>query len=215
MPPSVQIDAFIDLTCPYCFLGKRQLERALTATTDLTVSIHWQSLQLSPDTPGEGKLYHQRMAEIIGSEAGKDEALARIREAGKPLGIDFRFDRIERMPNTLLAHCLINWCEPGPEQDGMVEALLNACFTEGRFLGDRDTLAAITKQVTGQTDLAERLRDPEAVEQVRQQLQQNQQLGLGGVPAFVFNRQYLISGAQDASHFRQLLAQLQQGDGDN
>lgn len=207
MTSPIEIDAFIDITCPYCFLGKRQLERALADNPDIAVALRWQSLQLSPDTPAEGKPYHQRMAEVIGSEERKNQALAGITESGKELGIAFHFERVERMPNTLLAHCLINWTE-GELQDQMVEALLKAYFQQGQFLGDPTILAAIAEQLTGDDTLGNRLADDQAVAEVREIISQNQQLGLGGVPAFVFNRQYLLSGAQPAEQFSQLLHKL-------
>lgn len=206
---AIHIDAYIDTTCPYCYIGKRQLERALAQRPTAAISVTWRALQLSPDAPAEGRDYHQRMTEIIGSEAGKNAAFAKLTEYGKRVGLDLHFDKIGRMPNTLKSLCLIAWSTPGEQQDAVVESLYQACFCEGRYLGDEQVLAAIGEQ-HGIDNIRQRLNDAAALDAVRSQIRAAQQLGLGGVPAFVFNQQYLISGAQEPDNFVQLIDKLSQ-----
>ena len=203
----IRIDAYIDTTCPYCYIGKRQLENALTQRPDLHVELVWRALQLNPDAPAEGRDYHQRMTEIIGSIDGKNAAFAKLRDYGQRVGLDLQFEKISRMPNTLHSLCLIAWAEPGAQQEAIVEALYKACFTDGLYLGDVAVLTTIADQC-GLNDFAKRLSNDADIENVRQQIREAQQLGLGGVPAFVFNQSYLISGAQPESQFIQLLDQI-------
>jgi predicted DsbA family dithiol-disulfide isomerase len=203
----IKIDAYIDTTCPYCYIGKRQLENALAKRPGLQTSINWRALQLNPDAPVEGRDYHQRMTEIIGSEAGKNAAFARLTSYGNQVGLDLHFEKIGRMPNTLKSLCLIIWSEPGAQQDAIVEALYKACFCEGKYLGDDIVLADIAEE-HGVTNFIQRIHDPAELNAVRQQINAAQKLGLGGVPAFVFNQQYLISGAQEENSFLQLIDQL-------
>jgi predicted DsbA family dithiol-disulfide isomerase len=203
----IQIDAYIDTTCPYCYIGKRQLENALHKRPELQVTINWRALQLNPDAPAEGRDYHQRMSEIIGSEAGKNTAFAKLTDYGQRVGLDLHFDKIGRMPNTLKSLCLIAWSNPGEQQDAIVEALYKACFCDGKYLGDEQLLNDIAEQF-GVVNFLQRINDQAELDGVRQQISAAQQLGLGGVPAFVFNQQYLISGAQEENRFLQLIDQL-------
>jgi predicted DsbA family dithiol-disulfide isomerase len=203
----IRIDAYIDTTCPYCYIGKRQLENALVKRPDLHIELVWRALQLNPDAPAEGRDYHQRMTEIIGSIDGKNAAFAKLSDYGQRVGLDLHFEKISRMPNTLHSLCLIAWAKPGAQQDAVVEALYKACFTDGLYLGDVAVLNTLAKQC-GINDFAERLSNDADIENVRQQIREAQQLGLGGVPAFVFNQNYLISGAQPESQFLQLLDQI-------
>ena len=203
----IEIDAYIDTTCPYCYIGKRQLENALAKRPELQVAIHWRALQLNPDAPANGRDYHQRMSEIIGSEAGKNAAFAKLTDYGQRVGLDLHFDKIGRMPNTLKSLCLITWSNPGAQQDAIVEALYKACFCDGKYLGDEQVLNDIAEQ-HGVANFLQRLNDQSELDAVRQQIRAAQQLGLGGVPAFVFNQQYLISGAQPESQFLQVIDQI-------
>jgi predicted DsbA family dithiol-disulfide isomerase len=203
----IRIDAYIDTTCPYCYIGKRQLENALAQRPEANIELVWRALQLNPDAPTEGRDYHQRMTEIIGSVAGKDAAFAKLTDYGQRVGLDLHFEKISRMPNTLQSLCLIAWAKPGTQQEAVVEALYKACFCDGLYLGDAAVLSTIAEQC-GINDFAVRLSNNADIENIRQQIRDAQQLGLGGVPAFVFNQSYLISGAQPESQFLQLLDQL-------
>lgn len=201
------IDAYVDAVCPYCYLGKRQLERALAQRPDLPVTLTWHPHQLTPDAPIEGRNYHERMAQIIGSVERKDAALARLADAGRALDLDLHFERITKMPNTFKTLCLINLAEPGAQQNAVVDAVYRSYFSEGRNLGDDEVLLSIANEC-GVVDAARRLYDADEINTVKNKIQRARQLGFGGVPAFIFNQQYLISGAQDASHFVQMLDQL-------
>lgn len=203
----IQIDAYIDTTCPYCYIGKRQLENALAKRQHITVELVWRALQLNPDAPTEGRDYHQRMTEIIGSIEGKNAAFTNLTSYGERVGLDLHFEKINRMPNSLKSLCLIVWAEHGAQQDAIVEALYQACFCEGKYLGDDAVLCDIALQ-NGMDDFAARIANTAELDKVRQQIHKNRQLGLGGVPAFVFNQQYLISGAQEEAVFLQVIDQL-------
>lgn len=203
----IKIDAYVDTTCPYCYIGKRQLDNALAKRPDVAINLTWRVLQLSPDAPVEGRDYHQRMTDIIGSVERKNAAFERLTEYGRQVGLDLNFNKISRMPNTLHSLCLITWSQPGEQQNQIVEALFKACFSDGKFLGDDNVLNDIAKEF-GFNDFLTRIANSNEVENVRVDIRQSQQLGLGGVPAFVFNQQYLISGAQEEAAFLQLIDKL-------
>jgi predicted DsbA family dithiol-disulfide isomerase len=203
----IRLDAYIDTTCPYCYIGKRQLENALAKRPDATIELTWRVLQLSPDAPAEGRDYHQRMTEIIGSEERKNAAFDRLTDYGNRVGLDLHFEKIQRMPNTLKSLCLITWSQPGEQQNQVVEALFKACFTDGKYLGDDEVLNAIAMEY-GIDNFLPRISDQTELDKVRAEIRQTQQLGLGGVPAFVFNQQYLVSGAQEEASFLQIIDQL-------
>jgi predicted DsbA family dithiol-disulfide isomerase len=208
MKQTILIQAYIDITCPYCYIGKRQLDKACAQLSELNLDTRWLPYQLSPDTPAEGKGYHQRMTEIIGSVEKKDQALAGVREMGLAAGIDLRLDLVERMPNTLLAHCLIQWSEPGEQQDKTIETLFNAYFTEGQFLGDKEVLLSLGRESGLSDDCLQQLDDFEATQIIFEQADKNRQIGFRGVPAFIVNQKHLIQGAQDSSVFVRLFEKL-------
>jgi predicted DsbA family dithiol-disulfide isomerase len=198
----MQIDIVSDVICPWCFIGKRRLERALALRPDLPATLSWRAFQLNPDMPSDGisrELY--LAAKFSGSRAaGRIYAAACV--AGRAEGIDFAFERIRRTPNTLRAHRLIRLaaCEGCAAQ--VVEALFRGYFVEGLDIGDIDTLAALAARA-GLDEAATHsylLGDAGAGE-VRAEEDRARRLGIHAVPCFVLDRGYAISGAQEPEMF--------------
>ncbi|CAH2600876.1 DsbA family oxidoreductase [Rhodovastum atsumiense] len=209
MAATGRIDVISDVTCPWCYIGKRQLERALPllAAQGLVFSVQWHPFQINPEIGEAGMDRRDHRIAKFGSWARSQEAEARAAEAGAAVGLDFRFDLIRRTPNTIAAHRVI-W-QAGREgvQDVVVEALFRAFFTQGQDIGDAATLA----RIAGSAGL-----DPEAVgallsgpagrAEVLAEDQAARAAGLDGVPGFVMSNYVLFSGAVPAATMAEAFA---------
>ncbi len=224
----ISIDVVSDVVCPWCFIGKRHLDKALTewraAHPDSEVTVNWHPFFLNPDTPEGGEPYRPFLEKKFGGPQGLAEIWQRVREAGKPAGIDFAFEKIELRANTLAAHRLIYWaqrvmspaepgtvsssdgagslCVPGNPLCGqvtakLVEALFAAQFLDGRHVGDRAILAEIAGACGFDAAAAKAYLDSdEDADAVREDAEQSRRMGINGVPFFVFNQKLAASGAQ-------------------
>lgn len=194
-----RIDVISDAICPWCWIGKRQMERAL-AMLDLPFTIHWRPYQLNPDMPVEGVERAAYRAAKFGSVERGRELDANVAEAGRAVGLEFRHDRMLRTPNTIAAHRLIRWA--GPKQNEMVEALFQAYFHDGQDIGDPTTLAAIA--ATLGLDAAAFLTSDEGDAEVRAEDAHFRRIGINGVPSFALDGQVMFSGAYPAEHMAQI-----------
>jgi predicted DsbA family dithiol-disulfide isomerase len=197
---NLQIDVISDVVCPWCFIGKRRLEEALrefeARDSDISIEIHWRPFQLNPDLPGSGMDRAEYLKRKFGPAAR--DIYSRVSQVGRSVGIEFAFEDIARQPNTVDAHQLI-WLA-GQElcQDAMVETLFQAYFLEGADLTDRAVLAQLAMRA-GLTALAAQncLSDQSVRQAVAEDERMARELGVQGVPFFVFNRRFAVSGAQE------------------
>ena len=198
----MQIDIISDVICPWCFIGKRRLEKALAQRPEIETAITWRAFQLNPDMPPEGMERRAYLAAKFGGDAHADRLYANVAEAGATVDIPFAFDRIRRTPNTRDAHRLIRHAAAEERADAMVEALFRAYFIDGRDIGDPGVLAAIAGETGLDAGEAGRwLASPAEREEVIAEDRGARRLGINAVPCFVFERQYAVSGAQDAEFF--------------
>jgi len=192
------IDVVSDVICPWCYIGKRRLERAVEMAAERhSFTVAWRPFQLNPGMPAEGMERAAYLAAKFGDASGGD-SYKRIEAQGAELGIPFRFDRIRRTPNTLDAHRLIRFGQRAGRQQEIVEALFEAYFTAGLDLGDHASLIEIAEGAGC---------DPRAVEPylasdedraaVIADDQSARRMGIDGVPSFIFNRALLLPGAAD------------------
>ena len=206
MADAPAIAVFSDVICPWCFVGKRRLERALRET-GTTASIKWLPFELNPDMPPEGMTRAEYRARKFGEERARalDASMA---EVGREEGIAFAFDRMARTPNTRKAHALIAYAARNGGADALVEALFRAYFEEGRDIGDDEVLADVAAEqgMLREAALAA-LADPELQAEVLQLEGEAARLGVSGVPFFVVDRRYTISGAQPAQTWVEALRQ--------
>ena len=191
------IDVVSDVVCPWCYLGKRNLEIALEQLGDPSIEVTWRPFQLDPTTPPEGvdrKTYFERK---FGSLEAIAPAHARLVEMGRKVGIDYRFDDIKRTPNTLDAHRVIRWANEAGLGNAMVDRLFRAYFTEARDIGDRELLADLAAEVgLERSVIAARLTAGEDRDSVRQEMEEAQRMGVTGVPCIIVNHRYAVMGAQ-------------------
>ena len=150
MENSLTVDVVSDIVCPWCFIGKRKLEVALAeldnSEPSLGVKVRWHPFQLNPDLPSEGMSRASYVEQKFGGSTRAIEVYARVASAGETVGIPFRFDRIERQPNTSDGHRLIAWAQQQGDATALVERLFSAFFLEGRRIGDRDELARLAAE---------------------------------------------------------------------
>jgi predicted DsbA family dithiol-disulfide isomerase len=187
----IQVDIVSDLTCPWCFIGKRRLEKATAAKPGVTFRVRWLPFELHPGLGPEGVDLATLLRRKFGDEAMIRRLVERVALAGRADGIAFAFDRM-RIPSTLAAHCLLEWA--GPAQNDLCEALFRAQFEAGRDIGDHAVLAELAGAAgLDAVAVRERLDRGDARERVRAEAASRR---VDGVPHFVFGGQVHLSGAQ-------------------
>ena len=201
-PAGHRIDIVSDAICPWCYIGKRQLERALAtlAQEGLRFSIHWNPFQLNPDMPREGRDRAAYRAMKFGNPERVRQIDERVTGAAADVGLPFRLDLIQRTPNTLDAHRLIWLAGREGVQDAVMEAVFVAYFTLGRDIGDRDVLADCA--ASGGMDraaVADFLAGEVAAQEMLAADGAAREAGVNGVPSFFLDGYGLYSGAMPAA----------------
>src|SRR5579863_4392169 len=199
MSPPLIIDVVSDVVCPWCFLGKRRLEAALKQEGE--AQIRWRPFQLDPTIPPEGLERRAYMRAKFGDGPRLAEAHARLKALGAEAGIAFDFEAIQRSPNTLDAHRLIRFAAEAGLAGAVKERLFADYFERGRDIGDRAVLNQAA-QDCGLGDVADRLAGEEGAGEVRQEIVEARQMGVQGVPFFIFAGKYAVSGAQSEDVLR-------------
>jgi predicted DsbA family dithiol-disulfide isomerase len=198
----MHIDIVSDVICPWCFIGKRRLGRALEQRPDLSVSVTWRAFQLNPEMPDEGMPREAYLAAKFGSAAHAARIYSTITQAGAGEGISFAFDRIRRTPSSRGAHRLIRYATMEGNSDPTVEALFSAYFEQGRDIGDPATLADIGAEAgLDRAEITQFLSSDAALEEVLTDDRSARRLGISGVPCFIVDGGYAISGAQEPEFF--------------
>jgi len=213
---ALTIDVISDVVCPWCFIGKRHLESALAAWRkdhpgEEQPVVRWHPFQLNPQLPRSGVPRAEYIATKFGGPQRAKEIYARVANAGARAGIRFDFDRIAVQPNTLNAHRLIHHAGLGGKQDAVAEALFRAYFLEGADLSRDDKLADIAARAgVDRNEIDAYLASDEDEALIEDQDQHARSLGVEGVPFFIFNRRYSVSGAQPPEAILDVMAKAQE-----
>lgn len=200
MSKTVSVDIVADFVCPWCWLGKRNWDAALTQVPDIKVETTWRPYQLDPTIAREGRPYRDYMkAKFSGEHAERWAQMRDYLEAAAPeAGIEFNFDAIKTRPNTLNAHRLMRWATGQGKAEAMVEELFDAFFRRTLDIGDPAVLASCAEAAGLERAIIEDLlasdRDEKAVWDEEMFYRK---LGVSGVPTYIFNGQFVVSGAQD------------------
>jgi len=201
-PASLFVDVVSDVVCPWCYIGKRKLEAALSRLRvdepGLAPTVRWHPFELNPDLPVEGMPRAAYLENKFGGKARAAEIYARVRAVGEDVGIAFAFDRIARQPNTRDAHRLLAWAQQRGDAGALVERLFRAYFIEGVWIGERKLLAALAADCGLPREEAQAALASDACRaEVEAEYREAQEAGITGVPFFIFNGRTAVSGAHD------------------
>ncbi|XHB99249.1 DsbA family oxidoreductase [Nitratireductor sp. ac15] len=213
----VTIDVVSDVVCPWCYVGRARLQKALEVVPELAVDIRWRPFQLDPTIPSGGK---SRQAYLTG-KFGDEERIRQMHEqlstVGAAEGIDFNFEAIEISPNTLNAHRVIRWAataEPGV-QDLLVGRLFALYFEEGADIGGSAVLVQAARDAGMDAAVVETLLATDADKaEVEQEIATAQQMGVTGVPCFLLEGRYAVVGAQEPATLADAIRQVAQAKAD-
>ena len=205
----MRIDIYSDTVCPWCYLGKRRFDVAVAARPHFEPRVTWRPFELNPDLPADGVDRAAYLAARLGDAERVAAVHAELQRQGEASGIDFRFDLIRRMPNTRRSHLLIAHAARSGLQAAVKERIMRAYFEEGCDVGDTDELVRLAAEV-GLSERAARsalvLRSGQ--DGVIAAERHAGVLGITGVPTFVFDGQYTVSGAQDVGTLARIFDQV-------
>ena len=209
----IQVDVISDVMCPWCYIGKVNLDEAIQRLDNIDVEIHWRPYQLDPTLPKTGKDRAEYLNNKFGGEAGAKEIYGRIKDAGKALGIDFNFDDMAVSPNTLDAHRVIRWAggQSPDVQDKLVTRLFEIFFLEGGNIGLDEVLSQAAEYAGMDSQIVTQLLSgDDDKQQVKADIDHARKMGVTGVPCFIIDNKYAVMGAQPAD---QLVAALSEAAG--
>ena len=198
MSQKLQIEVVSDFVCPWCYIGKKRLEQALEMCPDLDAEVVWQPFQLSPDMPREGRNKQEHYAEIFGTEKAQEIA-GRMQQTGEEEGIAFGSSADAVSPNTLSAHVLLHWAAEDSAVDvaALAERLFNEHHVNCSNIGDHALLAEIAAEFgMDHQQVLDNLSAGKDEEAVKNRIRDAAARGVSGVPFFIVNGRYGLSGAQ-------------------
>jgi predicted DsbA family dithiol-disulfide isomerase len=205
----IRLDIFSDPVCPWCYIGKANLDRALEAKPDHMFEVEWHPFQLNPDMPAAGV---DRMEYLAAKFGGRDKVAAinaRLDDAAADAGLTIDHSVITRIPNTLDAHRLIYWAGLEGRQTPMKAALMRAYWREGRDIGEHATLATIAGEVGLDAAAMARLLATDADrDSIIARDTHARTRGINAVPTFIIANQYVLSGAQPPHLWEQVMVEL-------
>jgi predicted DsbA family dithiol-disulfide isomerase len=195
---TIAIDVISDVICPWCFLGKRRLDKAIGSLDGIKVEVNWRPFFLDPTIPAEGMSRKAYLENKFGTERLKtihDPLIA----AGKADGVPYAFDKITRTPNTMDAHRLIRWSHAGGKQHDVSERLFLAYFSLGLDIGDRAVLLKIAGEAgMDESEVSTKLESDADIAAVNAEVERAYRMGVTGVPCFIFAQKQGLMGAQPA-----------------
>ncbi len=205
----IRLDIFSDPVCPWCLIGKSNLDRALEAHADHPFQIEWHPFQLNPDMPAEGVDKRDYLAARFGSVERVDQIHGQLRDTARKNGVDMDPDTPKRIPNTLDAHRLIHWAGLEGRQTPVVSALFRAYWKEGRDIGNPEVLADIAAGCGMDREAVKRLLASDAdASDIRARDEDARRKGVSAVPTFLIAQQYVVSGAQPPEVWGQVIEEL-------
>jgi predicted DsbA family dithiol-disulfide isomerase len=205
----MQIDIYSDIVCPWCYVGKRRLERALTSVGG-DIHVTWRPFQLNPTMPLDGMDRSAYLKAKFGSLEVFGQMKEQLLAAGEEEQIPFAFEKIQRTPNTFSSHRLVWHAAQQGKQDEVVEALFRAYFLEGKNIGDVKILTHVADEAgLDRTETETFLASDKGVVEVKAEEAVGRRLGIRGVPYFVFNSNMSLSGAQPPDIFVSTIRQAE------
>jgi len=208
---AVRIDVVSDVVCPWCFIGKHRLEKALAMKPDIPVEVHWRPYFLNDWVPREGMARDDYLTTKFGSPERYKGIAQRVQAAAAAEGLTYAVDKISRQPNTIDAHRLIRWAAGIGKAADMKQRLMDLYFTEGGDLSNRAVLVQAAADVgLDAEDVREALESDTDVAAVEQEANSAKEAGIEGVPCFIFGGRYAVSGAQAPEYLAEMIERAAQ-----
>ena len=202
----VRIDVVSDVVCPWCFIGKRRLEKALALKPEIPVEVHWHPYFLNDWIPREGMSREEYLTTKFGSPERYKGIAQRVSAAAAEEGLVYASDKMKRQPNTTDCHRLILWADAQGKAPAMKQKLMDLYFTEGADLSDRETLVKAAADVGLDADQVRGdLAGEKDVDAVGDEAQRAKEAGIDGVPCFIFAGKYAVSGAQAPEYLAEMI----------
>ena len=206
MTSALPIDMVSDVVCPWCFIGKRRLEKAIALRPDIAVEVRFRPYFLNPWVPREGISREDYLTTKFGSPERYRSIAQRVAQAAAAEGLTYELDKIKRQPNTPDCHRLILWAGESGNAARMKQRLMDLYFTEGGDLTDRDVLVRAAADCGLDADLVrQRLADDTDVARVEREAESAKEAGIEGVPCFIFGGLMAVSGAQAPEYLAQAI----------
>ncbi|MEM6407601.1 MAG: DsbA family oxidoreductase [Pseudomonadota bacterium] len=209
MAGPIKLDIISDPICPWCYIGKSGLDRALEKNPDHPFEVEWHPFQLNPDMPKAGMDRRTYLETKFGSKENAVRVYGQIADAAEAAGLKINFEGIEKTPNTLDAHRLIHWAGLEGRQTAVVSKLFKAYFVEGQDIGDADVLVEIGAAAEMNPDMVKRLLESESdLEDIKARDAHARERGVTGVPCFIVANQHALPGAQPPDLWERVLGEL-------
>ncbi|MFG6528560.1 MULTISPECIES: DsbA family oxidoreductase [unclassified Sulfitobacter] len=209
MAEAIKLDIMSDPICPWCYIGKAHLDRALQDHPDHPFAIEWHPFQLNPDMPREGMDRRSYLERKFGGKEGAVRAYAPVVEHAEKAGLNINFEAMQRTPNTLDAHRLIHWAGIEGRQTAAVSALFKAYFVDARDIGDAEVLADIADSIEMDAAVVTRLLKSDVdAQDIRDRDAHSRKMGVNSVPTFIVANTHAVPGAQPPELWAQVIADL-------
>ena len=206
----IKLDIMSDPICPWCYIGKTQLDRALAANPDHPFTIEWHPFQLNPSMPAEGMDRRAYLEGKFGSKAAAVEVYGNIERQAQALGLPINFAAIKRTPNTINAHRLIHWAGLEQKQQLLIDALFDAYFCNGIDIGDLGALRDIAIKAGLQRDVTTQLLNSDSdISIIKERDSHSRKMGVNAVPTFIVANQHAVPGSQTPEVWASIIAELQ------
>ena len=197
----INIKVISDTICPWCYIGKKQLEKAINKIDNIEFDISYKPFQLDPTMPTDGVDRKRYIDRKFGEDTAK-EVGNKIREAGKIVGIEFNYENITKTPNTLNSHRILKWAEKENKQEEALELLFYSYFTEGRDIGNNEELVKIAKKLgLNPKKIEKNLVSDIDIKEIELEEWSYRDLGIAGVPTYILEDNMIITGSQSSETF--------------
>jgi len=207
----VRIDVVSDVVCPWCFIGKRRLEKAIALNPDIPVEVHWRPYFLNDWIPRDGISREQYLTTKFGSPERYKSIAQRVSAAASAEGLTYAIEKISRQPNTLDAHRLIHWADATGKAAEMKQKLMDLYFTEGADLTNHAVLVQAAADIgLDPEDIRATLESDRDVAEVEREALSAKEAGIEGVPCFIFSGKFAVSGAQEPEYLAEAIARIAQ-----
>ena len=211
MSAPVKLDVLSDPICPWCYIGKTHLDKALEAEGDHPFVIEWHPFQLNPDMPEDGMDRREYLERKFGGKENAVKVYGQIADHAEQAGIEIDLAAIKRTPNTVNAHRLIHWAGIEGKQNDVVDALFSAYFKEGRDIGDIETLADIADGIGMDAAVVTRLlKSDEDLSAIKDRDTHSREMGVNSVPTFIVGSRHAVPGAQPPELWQKVIKELKE-----